>query len=223
MSAMFDKIESIDGEYAKPHKHPGCFVIDKGTSAYKEGAVVRGKKGTVVPIMSLTGGIDGSDNPYGLVKQGNVVSKDANGEELIKGKVQLAKEIVGEVKEVVEEIAVIQEVKKPPRKRKVTEVVEEVIEAVEVPVKVAGKKVVTLVGNFGSYRGKYNDVYKEGNLLVLLYSLDDNSFSPPADMNSPIEVRCGDKVYTVYYPGIEFSISKYNIGVQVMLFNEDKE
>lgn len=81
--------------------------------------------------------------------------------------------------------------------------------------KVAGER-VTMTGGFGTYRGNYMHVIETPDLVVLVYDLDSQVFTPPS-CATPFQISCKDRSFSVYFAGIEFDLAFANCGIQVMI------
>jgi hypothetical protein len=214
LDTLFQKVDPVETPEGKPHKHPGCYLIDNVDNKYQENVRIRGMVGTRIPISTPQGSPDKGDCAYGFIKSASKVKLDSDGNLTKCGDLDIPEIRKGDVTKPAKRIK--------KSKPVVTQVIEEEQEVVEtVKPKISKElKSVSISGKFGSYRGKYIDVIKEGNILVLVYDLDAASYTPPTDMTSPLTVNCEGVSYTVYYPGIEFPLTAQNLGFQVMLFGE---
>jgi hypothetical protein len=224
-----------------------CKVDGKdGDSAYIAGEVHNGVGGTRVPIMSAMGGIEGVDNPYGEVVVGKIFTgetltdvigtptlkdhpdprREKKQKALTKAQQKRSREVEallqdvglskGEAQDEAQEEAQEEPVYKPRKrqvkaKRPAPVYIEEQPEYLQVKIQ----------GKFGSYKGRYSSVTREGNCLILMYPLNESVYSPPVSLDDPVTVTCSGESYRVYYFGIEFSLTAFNTGVQVMLFQEE--
>lgn len=75
---------------------------------------------------------------------------------------------------------------------------------------------VKMSGSFGSYRGIYEHIYVQGDLVILVYKSDEQVFSPPP-REDEFELSCDGNTYEVYFPGIEFELPFTGCGIQVMI------
>ena len=75
---------------------------------------------------------------------------------------------------------------------------------------------VQMSGSFGSYRGIYEHIYVQGDLVILVYKSDEQVFSPPP-REDELELSCDGNTYEVYFPGIEFELPFTGCGIQVMI------
>lgn len=196
-------------------------------SDYISGESVHGITGTKVPLSSRTGGIEGSRSAYGAVVKGKVMSGEGLnpvGEIAIKEspmtdrKSRSVKKAPDKVEKAIDEL-LDDEVPAPAKRSRAKSKAKAEVNSPAVSNKY---KRATLEGVFGTYKGKYVDVFRDGNVLVLMYSLDDAAFCPPADPDHPIQVSCDGISYEVYYFGIDFAVESINMGMQIMLFNDSE-
>jgi hypothetical protein len=77
-------------------------------------------------------------------------------------------------------------------------------------------KRVIFKGSFGTYRGNYSNIVVDPQFVVLLYSLDESVYSPPASAEH-FSLACEASSYEVYFAGVEFVLEHIHRGVQVMI------
>jgi hypothetical protein len=73
---------------------------------------------------------------------------------------------------------------------------------------------VTFKGDFGRFRGNYLYVHEDGNMLILIYDLEDPVYSPPKG-NTEMSITCGEHTHKVYFLGVEFDLPFFDCGIQV--------
>lgn len=75
---------------------------------------------------------------------------------------------------------------------------------------------ITMTGYFGTFRGNYMHLYETADLVVLVYDLNSQVFTPPAKPDV-FQLSCKDRSFNVYFAGIEFELPFAACGVQVMV------
>ena len=223
-------------EGAAPHKqHKNIYVMEAEKKGdYEFGKSISGQIGTQVPEVSLTGGVEGSDNPYGTIVVGKVYKgsednavgefrpdilntkeekeeeeevEEETSEEDISPQQVLVKEKGEELEDILDSLK--EEAVTTESQEKCTQLFSPVISA-----PVISTKIVQVSGEFGTFKGKYRDIIVQDKLVILTYVEDDPVFTPPA-ATKPIIIGCESSEYKVYYTGIEFSLPQYKLGVQV--------
>jgi hypothetical protein len=78
---------------------------------------------------------------------------------------------------------------------------------------------VTVKGNFGTSKTKYKHYEKEDNMLILMYNMDDNVYTPPNSSQTfsmTIEKQDGNaETYNAMFMGVAFEIKALRLGFQV--------
>ena len=224
---MFQQSDYVEGVSRERHStHLGISSEANNPEEYYTEKVVNGIRGTRLPVSQEHGGaVPGK--PYGLVNVGrSFVGLDERGVDIEDLPGDFCSKVMGldtpEEKPVSKKPAK-KSARKTPRRivkeePEEEEYIEEYIQKSE-PMCTSSVK-VTLKGSFGKYRGEYLSVHREDEFLVLVYPEDASVFSPPPDLQESLTVTCGNEVHEVYYPGIEFTLPAYGIGVQLMVFRK---
>jgi len=227
MAKMFQQSDYVEGVSRERHStHLGISSEANNPEEYYTEKVVNGIRGTRLPVSQEHGGaVPGK--PYGLVNVGrSFVGLDERGVDIEDLPGDFCSKVMGldtpEEKPVSKKPAK-KSARKTPRRivkeePEEEEYIEEYIQKSE-PMCTSSVK-VTLKGSFGKYRGEYLSVHREDEFLVLVYPEDASVFSPPPDLQESLTVTCGNEVHEVYYPGIEFTLPAYGIGVQLMVFRK---
>jgi len=236
MAKMFQQSDYVEGVSRERHStHLGISSEANNPEEYYTEKVVNGIRGTRLPVSQEHGGaVPGK--PYGLVNVGrSFVGLDERGVDIEDLPGDFCSKVMG--LDAPEEKPVSKKPAKKSARKTPRRIVREKSEeeepgdeepAYEEPVEDFPKSEpmctssvkVTLKGSFGKYRGEYLSVHREDEFLVLVYPEDASVFSPPPDLRESLTVTCGNEVHEVYYPGIEFSLPAYGIGVQLMVFRK---
>jgi len=206
-----------------PEKHGDRWklVADEDTvSEYSVDVIQSGVEGTIVPPVTRDGGIRGSDNPYGHVVPGQVITTGLDGKETVIGELtsvyqHITSEEVEEEEDIEDELMVLEKLSQQIQIDKHAVAQEQSEQTISYTSK-RKKKQVQMKGTFGSFRGKYLQVFESGEFVVLVYDVEDSIYSPPASQDS-FDLICGSDTYTVQFLGIEFEMPNSDTGIQVMV------
>lgn len=224
---VVEQIENILSSRAGVAREFIKFDIDKSAAEYTT-ETFKGKPGVRVPVSSPTGGIVGSNRPFGNVVIGKtikgydesnnpiyddfpeVVASLQNRATIVDGQ---GRQVVS--KETLEKAAKVKEKKDnemDEETRMMNELAAQINSKKEEPEEEELEEIkIRLTGShFGMFSGTSRGVEENDEFVTVVYYMDDNIYVPPVS-DQPVKLHWNGKKLELYYNGISIELASLNL------------